>query len=114
MHGEARGREMGYPTANIETTPGERLPGVGVYVVELEIAGKWYGGMASIGYNVTFGENRPKTVEINLFDFAQEIYGERVNVRWHHYIRGEEKFTGMDALIAKLQEDEGKETNHVF
>lgn len=106
VHGEARGREMGYPTANIETTPGERLPGVGVYVVELEIAGKWYGGMASIGYNVTFGENRPKTVEINLFDFAKEIYGERVNVRWHHYIRGEEKFTGMDALIAKLQEDE--------
>lgn len=106
VHGEARGREMGYPTANIETTPGERLPGVGVYTVELQVGNQWYGGMASIGYNVTFGENRPKTVEINLFDFATEIYGEHVKVRWHHYIRGEMKFDGMAGLIAKLADDE--------
>jgi len=106
VHGEARGREMGYPTANIETTSGERLPGVGVYAVELAIGNEWYGGMASIGYNVTFGDNRPKTVEINLFDFSHEIYGERVKVRWHHYIRGEEKFAGMAELMTKLAEDE--------
>lgn len=106
VHGEARGREMGYPTANIETTPGERLPGIGIYTVELAIDGQWYGGMASIGHNVTFGDNRPKTVEINLFDFHHEIYGERVKVRWHHYIRGEEKFADMAALMAKLAEDE--------
>jgi riboflavin kinase/FMN adenylyltransferase len=106
VHGEARGREMGYPTANIETTPGERLPGVGVYVVELAVGDVWYQGMASIGYNVTFGENRPKTVEINLFDFAQEIYGEHVKVRWHHFLRGEVKFTGMADLIDQLALDE--------
>lgn len=106
VHGEARGSEMGYPTANIETTPGERLPGIGVYVVELLVGGDWTKGMASIGYNVTFGDNRPKTVEINLFDFSEQIYGEHVTVRWHHYLRGEVKFTGMAPLIAQLEADE--------
>ncbi|RRG18399.1 riboflavin biosynthesis protein RibF [Weissella viridescens] len=106
VHGEARGRQMGYPTANVETPNDERLPGVGVYAVSLKIGDTWYPGMASIGYNVTFGENRPKTVEINLFDFAQNIYGEAVQVQWHHYVRGEVKFSGMDTLKAQLAHDE--------
>ncbi|TYC48215.1 riboflavin biosynthesis protein RibF [Weissella muntiaci] len=106
VHGEARGREMGFPTANIEAPSDERLPGVGIYIVELAIGGNWHQGMASIGYNVTFGDNRPKTVEINLFDFKEEIYGEAVSVRWHKYLRGEVKFTGMPALIEQLHDDE--------
>ncbi|MCM6765793.1 riboflavin biosynthesis protein RibF [Weissella paramesenteroides] len=106
VHGEARGRELGYPTANIETTPGERLPGVGVYVVEMKIDQTWYPGMASIGYNVTFGENRPKTVEINLFNFSRAIYGENVQIKWHHYLRGEVKFNNVQELIDQLAEDE--------
>lgn len=106
VHGEARGRELGFPTANVETTPGERLPAVGVYVVEMKIGQTWYPGMASIGYNVTFGENRPKTVEINLFNFSRAIYGENVQVRWHHYLRGEVKFDNVQDLIDQLAEDE--------
>ncbi len=106
VHGEARGREMGYPTANIETPIDQRLPGVGVYAVSLKIGDTWYPGMASIGYNVTFGENRPKTVEINLFDFSQNIYGEAVQVQWHHYVRGEVKFSGMETLQTQLAHDE--------
>ncbi|MBM7617569.1 riboflavin kinase/FMN adenylyltransferase [Weissella uvarum] len=106
VHGEARGRQMGFPTANIETPADERLPGVGVYAVEMKIGETWYPGMASIGYNVTFGSDRPKTVEIYLFDFAHNIYGEQVKVRWHHYLRGEEKFNGMDDLKKQLQQDE--------
>lgn len=106
VHGEARGREMGFPTANIETTAGERLPGIGVYAVELKVGDQWYPGMASIGYNVTFGANRPKTVEINLFDFHEQIYGENVVVRWHQYLRTEVEFTGMERLIEQLKQDE--------
>lgn len=106
VHGEARGRELGYPTANIETTAGERLPGVGIYVVEMKIGDDWYPGMASIGYNVTFGENRPKTVEINLFDFHRAIYGETVQVKWYHFLRGEVKFANGQELIDQLAEDE--------
>lgn len=106
VHGEARGRELGYPTANIETTAGERLPGVGIYVVEMKIGDNWYPGMASIGYNVTFGENRPKTVEINLFDFHRTIYGETVQIKWYHFLRGEVKFANGQELIEQLAEDE--------
>ena len=106
VHGEARGRELGYPTANVETTSGERLPGIGIYVVEMKIGDTWYPGMASIGYNVTSGENRPKTVEINLFDFHNAIYGETVQVKWHHFLRGEVKFANKEELIKQLAKDE--------
>jgi len=106
VHGEARGRELGFPTANIETPGLERLPMVGVYVVRIKIGGTWHAGMASIGYNVTFGENRPKTVEINIMDFKQNIYGEAVKVEWLQYLRGEVKFTTVEALIEQLHQDE--------
>lgn len=106
VHGQARGRQMGYPTANIETPLDERLPGIGVYVVAMQVAKRWYYGMASIGYNITFGEGRPKTVEIHLFDFSGNLYGETVTVKWLHYLRGEEKFAGMAELKAKLAIDE--------
>ncbi|AIG65380.1 riboflavin biosynthesis protein RibF [Weissella tructae] len=106
VHGEARGRELGFPTANIETPNLERLPMVGVYVVRLRVGDTWYPGMASIGYNVTFGENRPKTVEINILDFKQNIYGESVNVEWLQYLRGEVKFTTAENLVTQLHQDE--------
>lgn len=106
VHGEARGRELGFPTANIETPSLERLPKVGVYVVRLRVGDTWYPAMASIGYNVTFGENRPKTVEINILDFKRNIYGESVNVEWLLYLRGEVKFTSAEALIEQLHQDE--------
>ena len=69
VHGEARGRELGFPTANVLTPELEWLPGIGIYAVKISIAGQWYIGMASIGRNVTFGDNRPITVEINILDF---------------------------------------------
>lgn len=113
VHGEARGRELGFPTANIETPSLERLPKVGVYVVRLRVGDTWYPAMASIGYNVTFGENRPKTVEINILDFKQNIYGEAVNVEWLLYLRGEVKFTSAEALVEQLHQDE-RDTRDYF
>lgn len=60
MHGEARGRTIGYPTANIESKDSQYIPAIGVYVVDIEVSGKRYRGMASIGYNDTFGgKNKP-------------------------------------------------------
>ncbi|WP_261805510.1 riboflavin biosynthesis protein RibF [Lapidilactobacillus luobeiensis] len=105
VHGEARGRTLGYPTANIRTTHGERLPGVGIYTTEILVQGRWYPSMTSIGRNVTFGTDHPLTVECNIFDFDQDIYGETVKLRWHHYLRGEVKFTGAAGLVAQLQKD---------
>lgn len=106
MHGEARGRELGFPTANIESQRPERLPGIGIYAVRFLVRGQWYIGMASIGRNVTFHSNNPVTVEINLLDFNGDIYGEQVKVDWYHYLRGEVKFDSAEALIDQLHQDE--------
>ncbi|WP_179395776.1 riboflavin biosynthesis protein RibF [Lacticaseibacillus absianus] len=108
VHGEARGRTLGYPTANIETPNAERLPAIGIYTVALQVDGRWVPGMASVGRNVTFGAGRPVTLEINLFDFHQDIYGRSVRVRWLHYLRGEVRFTGAAGLVAQLAQDEAQ------
>ncbi|AFT81556.1 riboflavin biosynthesis protein RibF [Leuconostoc carnosum] len=106
VHGEARGRELGFPTINVKTPELEWLPGIGIYAVKVKILDTWYMGMASIGRNITFGDEHPITVEINILDFKQDIYGEEVVIAWHHYLRGEVKFIGIDGLIEQLKQDE--------
>ncbi|MFL2106392.1 riboflavin biosynthesis protein RibF [Desemzia sp. FAM 23991] len=106
IHGDARGRLLGYPTANIDTDSGIGLPKVGVYAVRIKIGKTWHEGMASIGYNITFEANRQLSVEVNIFDFNSAIYGEKVSVEWHEYIREEKKFPSVEALIAQLAQDE--------
>lgn len=106
VHGEARGRTLGYPTANIKFSHYARLPMEGVYACEMTIAGKRYPAMGSIGHNDTFGEGRQLTMEIYVLDFNQDIYGEQVSVSWLHLIRGQVKFDGAQGLIDQLQEDE--------
>lgn len=106
IHGDARGRTLGYPTANIDAQPGIGLPKVGVYAVRINIGGNWYDGMASIGYNITFESNRQLSVEVNIFDFNSTIYGEKVSVEWHEYMREEKKFLSVETLIEQLAQDE--------
>ncbi|WP_367369398.1 riboflavin biosynthesis protein RibF [Pediococcus ethanolidurans] len=106
VHGEARGRTLGFPTANVLSDPWVRIPGIGIYAVQLKVSTKWWPAMASVGRNVTFGENRPITLEINIFDFDQEIYGEQVSVKWYHYVRGEIKFANAAELVEQLKMDE--------
>lgn len=105
MHGEARGRTLGFPTANVSQEPHYWLPGIGVYVTRLKIGDEWYPAMTSVGHNVTFGEGRPVTVEANLLDFHQAIYGEVVDVEWLYKLRGEIKFGGVEELVAQLNHD---------
>ena len=105
VHGDARGRTLGYPTANIEPWVDELLPGLGIYAVEMKVKNKWYKGMASIGHNITFG-HFDLSVEINLFDFDEEIYGEEVSIRWYHRLRSEQKFMQITELIDQLNKDE--------
>lgn len=105
VHGDARGRTLGFPTANINVGPEVRLPKPGIYVVRIKVAGKWHQGVASIGFNVTFGAGRGMTVEVYILDFDQDIYGEKVAVEWLHYLREEIKFSGKEALIEQLNQD---------
>lgn len=106
IHGDARGRELGYPTANIYSNPYTLLPKVGVYAVWFTVNGERHMGMASIGYNVTFKDKQDLSVEVNVLDFNQEIYGEDIKVEWVAYLRGEEKFNSAQELIAQLEKDE--------
>lgn len=106
IHGDARGRTLGYPTANIDVKPNIRLPKVGVYAVRIKVGEEWYEGMASIGYNITFEADRQLSVEVNIFDFNRDIYGEAVAVEWHKYLREEMKFSNIEALIEQLDQDE--------
>ncbi|MFC6181869.1 riboflavin biosynthesis protein RibF [Lactiplantibacillus daowaiensis] len=106
VHGEARGRTMGFPTANVAHSNNTRVPGIGIYATMVQVNGTWQPGMASVGRNVTFGDNRPITVEIYLLDFTGDIYGANVTVRWCHRMRGEIKFDGAAGLVTQLQHDE--------
>ncbi|MGC6768632.1 riboflavin biosynthesis protein RibF [Enterococcus sp. LJL128] len=106
VHGDARGRQLGFPTANIQVKSIVRLPRIGVYATRIKIGNQWYAGMGSIGHNDTFGEGRELTVEVYILDFHKDIYGEQVTVRWDHYLRDQVKFNGADALISQLKQDE--------
>lgn len=105
IHGEARGRTLGYPTANVEGPAVQRLPGIGIYAVWLKVGADWHAGMASIGRNETFGAHRPVTDEIYLLDFNEEIYGEEVTIAWGGYLRDQVKFDGAEALVEQLDQD---------
>lgn len=105
VHGDARGRELGFPTANIRVKSTVRLPRIGVYAVQIKIGETWYVGMGSIGHNDTFGEGRELTVEVYILDFKKDIYGEQVVVRWNHYLRDQVKFDSAAKLIEQLKQD---------
>lgn len=113
VHGDKRGRTLGYPTANIKIDQQSLLPKKGVYAVKLLVDNTWHYGMAQIGHNITFESNRPMTIEVNILDFDQDIYGEYVTVQWCHYLRDELKFTGIEGLITQLDLDE-VETREYF
>ncbi len=100
-----RGRTLGYPTANIAVDGDQLIPSIGVYATKIKVAGVWYNSMTSVGYNVTFKENTGITIESNIFDFNQDIYGQPVVIEWVKYLRGEVKFDGAEGLIKQLELD---------
>ena len=105
VHGNARGRTIGYPTANLAPLDRVILPADGVYVVDVEHEGKVYRGMASVGKNVTF-EGDELRFEANIFEFSQDIYGDTIRIFWLDKIRDMVKFDNVDRLVKQLQADE--------
>ncbi|PYI50416.1 bifunctional riboflavin kinase/FAD synthetase [Paenibacillus flagellatus] len=106
VHGKARGRLIGFPTANIELDEPYVVPANGVYAVRLYRDGRGHAGVMNIGTKPTF-ENDPsnRTLEAHLFDFSDSIYGETVQVELISYIRPERKFESVDELIAQIGRD---------
>lgn len=105
VHGLQRGRTLGFPTANVEVDRKEFIPGIGVYVTEIEVEGKWYPAMTSVGYNITFDDIDNLVIESNILDFNQDIYGKNVKLRWYKYLRNEVKFSDINGLIKQLNQD---------
>ncbi len=105
--GEQRGRELGYPTANM-SIEGLHPPRFGVYAVLVDVRDGphkgTYHGAASVGVRPMFGENRPN-IETFLFDFTGDLYGTTLSVALVDYLRPEEKFDGLDALITQMDAD---------
>lgn len=105
IRGDQLGRKLGYPTANLQYTDSDKIHlGHGVYAAYAEVEGTAYKGMLSIGTRPTL-ENSDERVEVNIFDFDKEIYGENVRVRVKNYLRGQEKYASLDELIKQLGTD---------
>jgi riboflavin kinase / FMN adenylyltransferase len=101
--GAKRGRELGFPTANIVPDPSCRLKH-GIYAVTINIDGVTYGGVASLGRRPTFDDG-PALLEIYLFDFDGDLYGRMAEVAFVDFIRGEQKFDNAEALIEQMNKD---------
>lgn len=107
IHGEKRGRELGYPTANMALS-GLHLPKLGVYAVRVDVLtgphiGS-YSGAASLGVRPMFGVNQPN-LETFVFDFTGDLYGSHLSVAFVDYLRPELKFDGLPALITQMDAD---------
>ncbi len=106
IHGDKRGRTIGFPTANVDIYEEYILPPLGVYAVRIMIDKNWYYGVCNVGYKPTFNKEALRiSVEVNIFNFNEDIYEKEVMVEWHQYLRKEQKFSGIDELVAQISLD---------
>jgi len=113
VHGEERGRLLGYPTANILVSDDYLIPKHGVYAVWAYLEGKRVFGMMSIGRKPTFHDKYATVIEVNFFDFQGDLYDSEINVHIEARLRDERKFNGVNELIKQLKEDQ-VEAEHVL
>ena len=106
LHGDKRGRDLGYPTANMQLGRDCRLR-YGIYAVRMKIDGLWHDGVASFGRRPTFDDGAPR-LETFVFDFSGDLYGKRVDVAFVDWLRGEAKFESLEALIAQMDADSAR------
>ena len=103
--GDRIGHTLGFPTANIEIdTKYKLIPADGIYAVTVRHEHRMYGGMLYIGNRPTLDGSR-RSIEVNIFDFDRDIYGETVTVYFHKKLRGDQKFGGLPEMIAQMQKD---------
>jgi riboflavin kinase/FMN adenylyltransferase len=104
QHGDKVGRTIGFPTANVEM--GQYLrPRYGIYAVKGRLPdGRVLHGAANMGIRPTFDPPK-ELLEPHFFDFAEDLYGQAIDVEFHHFLRGEEKYDSLDALTAQISRD---------
>jgi len=111
--GNKLGREIGFPTANIEIEDTKKmLPKNGVYVVRVYLGDKSFKGMMNIGFNPTHNLKSETSVEVHIHDFNADIYGEKIQVEVLKKIRDEQKFSDLEELKVQLKKDEAFSLNY--
>jgi riboflavin kinase / FMN adenylyltransferase len=104
VHGAKRGRELGIPTANV-SAPATLLPALGIYATTLSAGGPPLPAVASLGTNPTFGAGHPLSLEVHVLDWDGDLYGRTVRVGFHSFLRGEQRFDSVEALLAAMRRD---------
>ncbi|MEM7291828.1 MAG: bifunctional riboflavin kinase/FAD synthetase [Pseudomonadota bacterium] len=113
IHGDKRGRTIGYPTANVQLRR-QHTPVAGVFAVECVTADQGrYFGMANVGTRPTVDDRGKMSLEVNLFDFDRSIYGEKLRVIFHRYLRPEWKFDSLEEMVTAIGEDE-RQSRKIF
>jgi len=107
IEGNQLGRKIGFPTANIEASDKNKIiPGYGVYAVKVIVNDREYNGMLNIGTRPTFNNNADnRSIEVNIFDFNDNIYNREITLVFVAKIRDEQKFAGVEELIVQLKKD---------
>ena len=104
QHGDKNGRKLGFPTANVDMADYLR-PRYGIYAIKGHLPdGRVLTGAANLGIRPQFDPPK-ELLEPHFFDFAEDIYGQTIEVEFHHFIRPEAKFDGLDALMAQMAKD---------
>lgn len=106
VHGAKLGRNLGFPTANLAVEPSCRLRHA-IYAVEVALDGRRLNAVASFGRRPTV-DNGPPLLEVYIFDFSEDIYGREIEVFFIEYLRPEQKFASLEALIAQIRKDEAE------
>ncbi|HVF80203.1 MAG TPA: riboflavin kinase, partial [Solirubrobacteraceae bacterium] len=108
VHGDERGRELGYPTANLVPDVAFVTPGHGVYAARATTStGDTYAAAVSIGVRPTFQTGRGELIEAYLLDFAGDLYDSRLEIAFLKRLRGEKRFDSVDALVVQMALDVG-------
>ena len=106
--GQGRGRAIKLPTANLDFDKNRLIPARGVYSTETEYAGKKYLSLTNIGHNPTFSKDEKISVETNILDFEENIYGEFIVIYFFEKIRDEKKFSSLDEFKKEIEIDREK------
>lgn len=104
LHGDERGRTIGFPTLNVGVSADRALPPNGVYVTRAYLPAGIFNAVTNIGTRPTF-EGTARRVETHVFDFEGDLYGQVVTIELLHRLRAEQKFAGIDALVAQIKVD---------
>lgn len=105
IKGQGRGRQIGFPTANIDYGKELIIPALGVYITQTTIHDMTYNSVTNIGVNPTFNTGIEINIETHLLDFSRDIYGEEVRVSFLKKIRDEKKFSSVNDLVAQIAAD---------